>query len=127
MKHYVYYNLHRKLFSCKDTKTGLVDKGMYTNSLMIEDCDFKVSEKGRQRVLKEKRKNVHAGIVGEVVSYNIGDVTSKDLKGYFELTYNPYRYDSFVIKETGEPVKWAYQVILFNKRIFAKGIQTRLY
>lgn len=122
MRHYVYFNLHRKLFSCKDIKTGLVDKGLYSNSLSISDCNFKVSEKGRQRVLKEKRKNVHAGIVGKIEAYDIPEPSPYDLNGYYELTYNPYRYNSFVVKSTGAKVDYAEHVILFNKRIFAKGL-----
>ena len=59
---------------------------------------YKVSEKGRQRVLKEKRKNVHAHVVGykcklkkEVV---LGD----------QITYNPYYHSSFINKDCGSKV-----------------------
>ena len=70
-KYFVYYNLHKHLFSCKNKKTGLVNKDLYSTSLKLSNCQFKVSEAGRQRVLKEKRKNVHAGIVGNILDESI--------------------------------------------------------
>ena len=65
MKVFVYFNLHRKLFSVKALEGP--DKGKvigHTTYLWLKDVTFKVSEAGRQRVLREKRKNVHAGVVG---------------------------------------------------------------
>ena len=121
-KYFVYYNLHKHVFSCKNKKTGLVNKDLYSTSLKLSNCQFKVSEAGRQRVLKEKRKNVHAGIVGEITAHNIVEPTPDDLNGFYELTYNPYKYDSFVVKSTGAKVEGASQVYLFNKRIFAENI-----
>lgn len=121
MKYFCYYNLHKHVFSLKNVKTGLVDKSRYTNTVKIENCTLKVSQSGRQKVLKEKRKNVHAGIVGNVLSTD-ESLLNDDLEGYTELTYNPYLYDSFVVKETGKPVKTASVVYLLNKKIFAIGI-----
>lgn len=47
-----------------------------------------MSKKGRERVLKEKVKNIHAYVDGTIC---------KPSKRYREaFTYNPYKYDSFV-------------------------------
>lgn len=65
MKVFVYWNLHRGLWSVKALEGA--QKGRVIarlGHLGLEDCEFKVSEAGRQRVLREGRKNVHAGIVG---------------------------------------------------------------
>ncbi len=48
----------------KDKSTGRVIG--YTESVNLEDVEFKVSEAGRQRLLREKRKNVHAFAIGTV-------------------------------------------------------------
>jgi hypothetical protein len=58
----------------------------------LQDVSFKVSELGRQRVLREKRKNVHAFIEGEEISFCGYANTTK-------VTYNPYKYEKFT---TGE-------------------------
>ena len=123
-KYFVYYNLHKHLFSCKNRKTGLVNKDMYSTALKLSNCEFKVSEKGRQRVLKEQRKNVHAGVVGNVVAINITiDDLDNTLNELTQLTYNPYKYNSFVVKKTEQPVKFAETVYLVNKRIYAKNVK----
>lgn len=110
---FVYFNLHKKCFSVKDVKSGLVVA--HTDNIVLYDVTFKVSESGRQRVLREQKKNVHAGVRGKVWSNVRGSVLT-DLMT--EATYNPYKYKTFVTKETETPVEEASMVILDNKRIF---------
>lgn len=95
-KVFIYYNLHKKMFSIKNLKSGLVIG--HTLNLTLRNATFKVSEKGRQRVLKEKRKNVHAGVVGYIDS----DTLAYALTGLRCATYNPYKFSTFVDKETHE-------------------------
>ena len=59
---FVYKNLHKDCWSVK--QDGLVK--LHTNDITLYDCEFKVSKVGRDRVLKEKRKNVHAGVRGYI-------------------------------------------------------------
>ena len=123
-KYFVYYNLHKHVFSCKNKKTGLVNKDLYSTTLKLSDCEFKVSEAGRQRVLKEQRKNVHAGIIGNVLAINLTiDDLDNQLNELTQLTYNPYKYNSFVVKETEQPVESAEIVYLLNKKIYAKNVK----
>tara|TARA_B000000437_G_scaffold174916_1_gene130791 strand:- start:627 stop:872 length:246 start_codon:yes stop_codon:yes gene_type:complete len=63
------------------------------------DCAFQVNAKGRQKVLDEQRKNVHAGIKGY-----ISTTEWETLDSATEVTYNPYKYDSFVDKATELPI-----------------------
>jgi hypothetical protein len=63
----------------------------------LTNVTFKVSEAGRQRVLQEKRKNVHAGVVGTLVD-SLGSVGSE------RVTYNPYKGGTFVLCGTGDPI-----------------------
>ena len=55
----------------------------------MKECSFKVSEKSRQRVLKNRRKNVHAFIIG-ILSNEFDE--NKNLK---EVTYCPYKRGEF--------------------------------
>ena len=96
----VYFNLHKKVFSVKDKKTGLVIA--HVNKIDLGDISFKVSQAGRNRVLKEKRKNVHAFVEGTILAYN---TFCKDMQG---ITYNPYKNDSFVLKTSNKPVFYAH-------------------
>lgn len=106
MKVFVYFNLHRKLFSVKALEGPNKGKVIsHTTYLWLKDVTFKVSEAGRQRVLREKRKNVHAGVVGNISSDAFDDTLLHDDPK--QITYNPYRFSSFVNKETSEPVKHA--------------------
>jgi hypothetical protein len=91
----VYRNLNRKCFSIKDKKTGLVCA--YADKFRIENVKCKVSEAGRQRVLREKRKNVHAMLNGIYIGECEMDTYKMD-----EVYYDPYTLDSFINKRTGE-------------------------
>ena len=104
----VYFNLHKKCFSVKDKKTRLVIA--HVNSICLENVVFKVSEKGRQRVLSEKRKNVHAVVEG--------DITGVEGLGEISITYNPYKYKSFIIKGSDKPIANCKHVAMFvNNKI----------
>jgi hypothetical protein len=89
----VYFNLHKKVYSVQKYVKG---KGWrlshHTNEVYLTNVSFKVYENGRQKVLKEKQKNVHAFVLGEL-SESVGEYTHN-------VTYNPYLYDSFVVRDT---------------------------
>ena len=105
MKVFVYFNLHRKCLSVRameGPRKGRVIR--HVNSIVLSCATFKVSEAGRQRVLRERRKNVHAGIVGydnhADVPMHWGD----------PVKYNPYKYTSFVHAINETPVHAARMV-----------------
>ena len=74
----------------------------------LADVEFRVRESGRQRMLRNQRKNVHAFASGELLDYVHPD-ESRNLeklegRGVF---YNPYEFSTFVDNETQSPVKTA--------------------
>lgn len=110
----VYFNLHRKLWSIKSLKTGLVIG--HAKTVILSDVKPRVSEAGRQKVLETKQKNVHAGIVGTLESYKD---YKESLKDYDEITYNPYKYKTFVYKLQDEiEFSGAEKAIMNNKRVY---------
>ena len=97
----IYFNLHRKLFTVQH-KTA---KGWrvlhHADEVHMHFPCFKVSEAGRQRVLREKRKNVHAfveGIIGDPM--NLPD--PEDMQ---RVSYNPYKGSTFTTCVTQTPVR----------------------
>ena len=127
----VYRNLHRTLddgtpvYSIRNSK-GIVEG--YSSALVLTRCVFRVSERGKQRVRKEKRKNVHAYIQGKKtrlpvfipeVFYGLESKNS-----WVDVTYNPYKNDTFIRKDTGEAVHKAEVVIFNGKKVQAINVNS---
>lgn len=85
----------------------------HRDQALLFDAKFKVSEAGRQRVLKEKRKNVHAGVVGDWIDSSSDYVTidAVAINGS-AITYNPYKYSTFVHLYGEHPIGLARLVAL---------------
>lgn len=93
MKVFVYFNLHKKLFSVKALEGEKKGKVIcHLDTINLKDVEFRVSKAGRERVLREHRKNVHAGVVGTVISY----AQSPAMRDIDVIKYNPYKADTFV-------------------------------
>lgn len=108
----VYRNLHKKCYSVVDRSTGRVCAHQF--HVALRDATFRVGERGRQRVLKEKRKNVHAYVYGELLTKNFHWPNSEPREAY----YNPYKHNKFVDKETLEPIESAAMVLLATDTIY---------
>lgn len=94
MKVFVYWNLHKKLWSIRCEEKGHPMRGRvvaHREDLMLSDVMPKVSQAGRARVLREHRKNVHAGLVGQW-----DDNATQFYGDGYTVTYNPYREGRFV-------------------------------
>lgn len=108
-KYYIYRNLHKNCFSV--TLDGLVVR--HSRTILAQGVTFKVSEKGRQRVLETKRKNVHAK-VGCTRIILFPDLNSFDILG--EVYYNPYTTSKFMYNNTEiDKSDW---VLLQNNKIY---------
>jgi hypothetical protein len=129
MKVMVYYNLHKHCLSIKaleGERRGCVV--LHARAVRLKDAVFKVSQAGRARVLLERSKNVHAGVVGELVDiepWSEGETADSAMAALVEplgltkqLTYDPYRFDSFVTRDTHEPVGAAPDCVVIGKRIY---------
>lgn len=100
MKTRVYFNLHKRLFSVQEKVNGQWKVVRHTDDITLYNVTFKVSEAGRQRVLREKRKNVHAFVEGTV------SPSPLECNDPVTIRYNPYRVGSFTagvfnVKEAG--------------------------
>lgn len=97
----VYFNLHRRLFSVKALEGP--DKGRviaHRDFVTLTDVTFRVREGGRQRVIREGRKNVHAFVIGTL------GYSAEAWQAPAAVRYNPYRSGTFV-DVLDEPVRSA--------------------
>jgi hypothetical protein len=123
-KVFAYRNLHRQCWSVKALEGPLKGRVIYhANDLTLAWCDFKVSQAGRQRVLREQKKNVHAGVVGYLTE--CGEIATDGIDLDVPITYNPYKYDSFVDARCEVPVSSALFVNLNSKgKLHAYNVQS---
>lgn len=112
---FVYWNIHQQCWSGKALEGP--DKGRVIwreKYVVLSNARGKVSEAGRQRVLRERRKNVHAGIVGEWSPIPTAhQIPAK------QVTYNPYKYSQFVWKDDETPFDGSDHVVLYNRAVYA--------
>ena len=115
MKVFVYFNLHRKLFSIKALEGPMKGRVVaHRHTVLLNDATFKVSEAGRQRVIREQRKNVHAGVSG---TWFDDDVVQGKTNAFVTINgsaimYNPYKYSTFVHLYGEHPITSARLVAL---------------
>ena len=96
----VYWNLHKKMYSVQDAKTGRVIH--YTTAISLQNCKLSVRKAGQERARREGKKNVHAFVTGTYYSLGKNFKTAMWSDGAREVTYNPYKNDTFMRK--GEPI-----------------------
>ena len=103
----VYFNLHKRLFSVRHK--GIVVA--HARNVKVIDAKFVVQPAGRAKVLREKKKNVHAFVEGFVVDareadhFVDGEKTDQDIENGLSdwnesVYYNPYKCDGFTNTNT---------------------------
>jgi hypothetical protein len=105
MKVRVYFNLHKNRFSVQSKQAKGWRIMMHTDYITLTDAEFKVSEAGRKRVIRDKRKNVHAFVEGFIASKS--DLHSAlQMNAIFgqpvvlnAVSYNPYKAGTFMSNE----------------------------
>jgi hypothetical protein len=109
----VYRNLNKKTFSYqKKTKKGWRVAG-WSDEILIQNATFRVSQAGRARVIREKRKNVHAYIIGDPIY--VRGLTKKTpiLKNFkTKLYYNPYKTKTFMNTKNNKSIHNADSVLV---------------
>jgi hypothetical protein len=108
----VYYNLHKHTFSIQ--YKGLVIA--HADYVKLKNVEFRVRQGGKEKVRAEMSKNVHAFVIGDLVefiAYPATDLPSASSSK--SITYDPYKYDTFVYRDTEEPVMNAREVEMINQ------------
>lgn len=109
-KYKIYRNLHKNCFTV--LKYNREKKGYRVHSYVthgfIYGVEARVSEAGRQRVIKEKQKNVHAYLLCD--KFEKRDSPIYGYTYHKEIYYNPYKHDTFIVDY--EPFESASRVML---------------
>ena len=117
-KVFVYRNLHKGCWSVK--QDGLVKAHSTDEPILLYETSLKVNRKGREKVLREKRKNVHAGIHGYLKPpIPLYETWTDGYVDFMKVTYNPYKYHSFVDSDTDKPVYFSPFVRMEPKQVLA--------
>lgn len=116
----VYRNLHKSgvVYSIRDAKTGQVLG--HSPSVMLENVEYEVHEAGRQRVIKEKKKNVHSFVTGTYAGPYSAAERKEAVKGE-AVSYNPYKSGSYYSKVDERPVAGADSVIVDQTGVYMTG------
>lgn len=136
MKVFIYRNLNRSghIYSIKSLEGISKNRVIgYAPRLIVDNAQLVVSQAGRERVLKTKRKNVHAGVVGDLVMVSGWITRMHNSKADFQycneenfkknfpvgtpITYNPYKYKTFVNKFTEQPIVRADRVTFSGENV----------
>ena len=125
----VYFDSHRKIFSLKCPKTRRVE--IKAGFVELVNCNLTVYPRGRERVLRTNRKNVHAYVLGDLVRFNGAGVhypTEIELKDLpYDIYYNPYTCENFVglIGKTRKDLFKCHKIIMwineFNRPVVRGG------
>jgi hypothetical protein len=112
MKVFVYRNLRKNCFSIKALEGPNKGRVVAHRSFVdLTAVTFKVSEAGRQRVLRTGQKNVHAGLVGQ---WN--DTLVPHAESLQPVRYNPRESGEFRLSD-GTPIKIAKRAELLGGQL----------
>jgi hypothetical protein len=119
----VYRNLHKNTWSIRSRTTGRVIRR--ADNVVVKNVKFVVQPAGRQRVLDEERKNVHAFVRGTISPISTAMLTQVAFN--VQIKYNPYilepdqRAGHFYEVDTEETVGEAPIVVLDTKGAWIQG------
>ncbi len=104
MRVQVYWNIHKRVWSIRDKTTRRVVA--HAATIEMDNVKFHVSAKGNARVRREKTKNIHAWVEGDLLHHDTrSDYAglSKDMRLWaqgdmYRVNYNPYKVDRFKLQ-----------------------------
>jgi len=109
---HVYWNIQKKLWSIRHK--GIVIE--HSRAVTLSNCVFVVQQGGRDRVLKEKRKNVHAYVKG-IPTYD--DIHFEAIDHMIKISYDPYKCNHFYDVKNGNKIVSAdYAVFLAYGKVY---------
>lgn len=112
----IYRNLNNGRMSVQCKKDGRWLVAGHVTDCIIEAVTFKISEAGRQRVIRENTKNVHAWGQGKLlVQFDLSKRAS------IELSYNPYKHETFIDRLTRKPIYSCRYLIVRNNKVWVSS------
>lgn len=111
--------VYRNLLNHRISVQAKIDKRWkvvgHVTELAIANVSFTIRESGRKRVLRDKRKNVHAWAEGILIGdRNIPRKIPIDIP----LLYNPYTMDKFLDKRSHRIIETADYLVVRSNEVF---------
>jgi hypothetical protein len=113
----VYRNLHKNCYSVVALEGE--NKGRviaHKQIVLLGEASFRVSQKGRERVLHERRKNVHAYVKGTLL--DLDESFIKSVSFWEKVVYNPYKMSQFQLERSQGTIYSAGIVALTTEGVF---------
>jgi len=105
-----YRNLHTGSISVREAGGRVLDRA---DTVFINSPEFVVRQRGRERVVQERQKNVHAFVRGELRGFSVGtNIGFSNWTNWSRARYNPYVNKSFVDEQTGRPISRAARAVV---------------
>lgn len=113
----VYRNLQTGTYSARSRETDSYGTVIaHPESVVVKDATLVVNEAGRQRVVEQNRKNVHAYVRGEVGNPQTIPTNPTEI---VPITYDPYTFEQFVHTKTKHPIESAEFVLCHPDSVYA--------
>ena len=115
-KYYIYRNLHTQTFSVRYKGKVIAHPRWFT----AYNVTLKVNEKGRQNVIDNRRKQVHAFVVCDSWV-----PTTRNTKMVDKLFYDPYKSKSFMDKSAKCVTSTPVVIGCFGRLIFTAAYKNK--
>ena len=90
----------------------------YFGTVALKDVSFAVQPAGLRKFRDTGQKNVHAFVRGEIVSALGGQIAPTHKGQWREAYYNPNVTDTFVDRQTGNPLHSADAAYLVGNKVY---------
>lgn len=88
----------------------------HTTEAIVANVTFHVSEAGRQRVIRDRCKNVHAWGQGVLIG-----AIDPSIEAPIALKYNPYTDETFVQRFTQQPITGCQYLVVRENLVFVSA------
>lgn len=109
----VYRNLQNGTMSLQQRVDGRWKVVGHVREAVLRHVTFHLNEAGRQRVIAQRQKNVHAWAEGVLVGESCPGFDAP-----IDLAYNPYRDRTFVERQTLKPLSGCEYLIILDNRVY---------
>ena len=114
----VYKNSRRKCWSV--TQSGKLVA--YTDQILLHNVNYLVRASGRERTRIEKRKNVHAFVVG-FMSKMVNSESLCRIYDPVKIGYDPYKNETFVDNGNNAVLRSEHALLCMKNGVVAMGVQ----
>jgi len=94
-----------------------ISKTTYAGTVCLQNVTFRVSKSGRERTLRDKVRNVHAWVIGDLLTSTPSQNPPKNVQ-WKQARYNPYQTETFVDTVSGNEVHSAHAAYMVGSKVY---------